>query len=452
MNTPKPYTGKIRYKKGMCYAVVRMDDPKNPTGPRKPIWFSTGLKEDGEKRKANDWLQAKLLELNEQRLTVGQNLTATNDMPLYDYLRIWLRTKRPNIENLTYNGYERIIEGHVKKFFSARNINLLALTDQHIEEFYDSLYDLELSGTTVLNHHRVLFQALKYAAAHSHIMHNPIVLVAAPKPSGFRGSIYNELEADTLLKAASKCYLFIPIILGFFFGMRRSEVCGLRWSSVDFENKLIIVERKLGYKYVNGKKVLNDTHILKSKKSLRSLPFGNMPLVEAALLRAKDLQEEYKEAFGSGHTGNPEGYVVVDELGKLIEPDNLTQSFKRFLASNKLRKIRFHDLRHSCGTLLMKKQVGLYNVSRYLGHSSTAITEAIYIHFDQSFHKPSEAALSKVTSEMSALTKEVYSNLIEDGKAPQNDEMRDVLDTLLTRYTPQELQELLGQMLQKKSA
>lgn len=119
---------------------------------------------------------------------------------------------------------------------------------------------------------------------------------------------------------------------------------------------------------------------MKSQSSQRTLPL--IDVVRDALLRWKEQQEEYRKAFGKAYNENREGYICVDALGNLLTPDYVTGHFEVLLRKNKMRKIRFHNLRHTCATLLVMNGISLLHVSRWLGHSNMAVTEKYYLHFD----------------------------------------------------------------------
>ena len=93
-------------------------------------------------------------------------------------------------------------------------------------------------------------------------------------------------------------------------------------------------------------------------------------------------QEENRRVFGKAYSNRTEGYICVNPLGELFNPEYVTHHFRRFLNKNKLRVIRFHDLRHTCATLLVMNGISLLHVSKWLGHSNMAVTEKYYLHFD----------------------------------------------------------------------
>ena len=136
----------------------------------------------------------------------------------------------------------------------------------------------------------------------------------------------------------------ITVLLTTYYGFRRSEVLGLRWSSVDFENKTISVERKVIKTKKDGVTKIQDLKKLKSKSSRRSLPL--IPIVAEALKQEYARQQERKRAFGPGYYDDPDKHICVDFLGHPFLPDYVTSHYKVLLNKIGMRIIRFHDLRH----------------------------------------------------------------------------------------------------------
>lgn len=255
------------------------------------------------------------------------------------------------------------------------------LKPENFEDYYDFLrVNYNLTDCTALHHHRLMKQALSYGVKKGPLMYNIMDKVDAPDDSDFQGDYYRASEALELLEKAKGDTLYIVVLLTTFYGFRRSEVLGLRWTAIDFEANVINVERKIVVTSRHGKREYQDKKKMKSQSSRRTLPL--IDIVREALLIEKKKQEEYKKAFGKAYHDNKEGYICVDPLGKLITPDYVTGHFEVLLKKSKMRKIRFHDLRHTCATLLVMNGVSLLLVSRWLGHSNMAVTEKYYLHFD----------------------------------------------------------------------
>ena len=131
---------------------------------------------------------------------------------------------------------------------------------------------------------------------------------------------------------------------------------------------------------------------MKTKSSYRTLPL--IPQVEEALLKEKKRQEEMRKAFKGAYNKKHTEYVCVDSLGNLIRPDYVSDHFRILLRLNNLKRIRFHDLRHSCASLLLAQGIPMKMIQDWLGHSDMGTTANIYSHIDSESKKESASAIS----------------------------------------------------------
>ena len=185
-----------------------------------------------------------------------------------------------------------------------------------------------------------------------------------------------------LLEIAKGTKLEFPIFIAVYYGLRRSEIAGLKWSAIDFTYKTLSVVHTVVYCNVDGKATVVAKDRTKTSKSMRTLPL--MPVVEEMLLRMKAEQEKNKQFFKSCY--KDQGYIYVLQDGTPMNPDYITKSFIKFIKSTGLKHIRFHDLRHSCATLMRHEGVKLEDIQKWLGHSQLATTEKIYAHFQEEQH------------------------------------------------------------------
>ena len=191
---------------------------------------------------------------------------------------------------------------------------------------------------------------------------------------------YSAEEMEKLFEVAQGHKLELIIQLAAFYGLRRAEVMGLRWEAIDFEAKTLTIRHIVTSTRIDGKKILVEADRAKTKSSLRTLPLVD-PIAER--LKAVKEQQEYNQKI-CGNCYNQEylGYVFVDAMGNLIQPDSVTTGFPQLLKENGLRRIRFHDLRHSCASLLLKEGVPMKQIQEWLGHSDISTTANIYAHLD----------------------------------------------------------------------
>lgn len=254
-------------------------------------------------------------------------------------------------------------------------------------DFYNTLYAKGLTGNTVLHYHVLLRKALKEAKARGLIPSNPTDFIPRPKKEQFVSNCYSPEECRKLLDALHGDPLELPITLAVLYGLRRSEVLGLRWSAINFEQSTITISHSVTLTAVNGKRQIIAKDKLKRKSSFRTLPL--MPQVAVLLKDA---------AINRYGVYRPEAtdYICVNESGHLFTPDYLSEHFHTILAKNNLRRIRFHDLRHSCATLLISARVPLIEVQQWLGHSSLSTTADLYAHLEYAAKEQNAHVISQM--------------------------------------------------------
>ena len=155
---------------------------------------------------------------------------------------------------------------------------------------------------------------------------------------------------------------------------------GLKWSSIDFERKSMTINHKVTEQRVNGKYVPVVSDVMKNKTSCRTLPL--IPAVEEELLKQKEKQQLYRKLFKKSYSTEYLDFVCTDQEGKLLRPNFVTEHFEWLLRQYGLPHIRFHDLRHSCASLLLANGVPMKQVQEWLGHSDFSTTANIYAHLD----------------------------------------------------------------------
>ena len=198
---------------------------------------------------------------------------------------------------------------------------------------------------------------------------------------------YNEKELENLFSVVKGKRIEFAVTLGAFYGLRRSEIVGIKWDAIDFERKTFTIKHTVTEVMLDGKVTMVDKERTKTKSSHRTLPL--VKPFEELLLRMKAEQETNRRVCGSA-------YCRKNELGELVKPNFITQNFAIVLANNKLKKIRFHDLRHSCASLLYAHGVSLKEIQEWLGHSDISTTSNIYTHLDYSSKVSSANAILSV--------------------------------------------------------
>jgi integrase len=391
MKSKRPLTGSLQPKNDKYYAVIN----EYVGGVRKQNWVYTGFKTDrGNKRKAKEFLDKELLKRSEERRRPSRLKDANADMPFLDFMRLWLKMKKKEVTARTCQGYEMMIGGQIKKFFASRKILLRDLGPEHIEDFYDAMTDEGITNSTALHYHRLIKQALSYAVKKDILMCNIMDKVDAPKREAYIADHYSPQEVQRLLTAVKDDQLYIPVLLAVYYGLRRSEVLGLRWRSVSFEENHIVIEHKVLEEKVNGVVTVNGYDVMKTTSSRRSMPL--IPHVADELKKEKARQEEYRRLFGNEYSKDRNGYVCVDALGHSIRPSCVSARFNMLLKRHGLRQIRFHDLRHTCASMLAAAGVPMKQIQLWLGHSNYSTTADIYSHLDYKAQEQSAQTIQQI--------------------------------------------------------
>ena len=187
-------------------------------------------------------------------------------------------------------------------------------------------------------------------------------------------------QNSTLFGINSSLVLELPVMLAAFYGLRRSEAVGLKWDAIDFKKKTITIRHTVTQATIDGKSKIIQKDRTKTKASYRSLPL--VPPFEELLHRLKAEQELNRKLCGKSYCRKYADYIYVNEIGELVKPGYITQHFPLILQKNGMRKIRFHDLRHSCASLLYANGVSLKEIQEWLGHSDISTTSNIYTHLN----------------------------------------------------------------------
>lgn len=304
----------------------------------------------------------------------------------------WLRVAKSTVKLTTYASYEMMATRIIIPYFETLNIKLKELTTEDIQEFYSAQLE-RVSANTVIHYHAVIHRALKYAVKIKTIQSNPAVNVERPRKEKFIGSFYDKKEINTLFDIIQGHPLEVAIKLAAFYGLRREEIIGLKWTAIDFENNTLTIQHTVTECNLDGKHIEVASDTAKTDSSLRTMPL--VTNFREMLLAKKEKQEHYRKLCGRSYCKEYLDYIFVNEMGERWKPRYLSDGFKRILEQNGLRRIRFHDLRHTCASLLLANNVPMKKIQEWLGHSDFSTTANIYAHLDyQSKISSAEAMLT----------------------------------------------------------
>lgn len=375
--------GHLTLKNGRYYAVLNY---RNAGGQRKTKWIALGLPEKGNKRKAEAEL-AKLRAEFEPPKEVGD---LSSDMLFADYLLEWLEIAKGRLAVATYSSYAAMIKMPVGPYFRQRNLTLRELEARHLQMFYSEMLR-KVKPNTVIHYHAIIHSALKYAVKTDMLIQNVADKVDRPRKNSFQPVFLSAEEMQKMFEALRGTKLELPVLVAAFYGFRRGEVLGLKWDAIDFERGTISVIRTVTTITLDGKQAEIEQQSAKTKSSLRTLPL--IGSFREYFMQVKEAQELNKQVCGNCYNYEYDGFVFVDELGERMKPDYLTSQFPAFIQRHGMKKMRFHDLRHSCASLLLANGVPLKQIQDWLGHSDFSTTANIYAHLDYSSKLSSAQAM-----------------------------------------------------------
>lgn len=364
--------GHLTLKNGRYYAVLNYIDAE---GQRKTKWISLGLPEKGNKRKA----EAELARLRAEFEPPKEAGDLSNDMLFADYLLEWLEIAKGRLAVATYSSYATMIKKPIGPYFRKKGLALRDLEARHLQMFYSEMLR-KVKANTVIHYHAIIHSALKYAVKTDMLVQNVADKVDRPRKNSFQPVFLSAEEMQKMFETLRGTKLELPVLVAAFYGFRRGEVLGLKWDAIDFERGTISVIRTVTTITLDGKHTEIEQQSAKTKSSLRTLPL--IGSFREYFMQVKEAQELNKQICGNCYNHEYDGFVFVDEMGERMRANYLTSAFPKFLESHGLRRMRFHDLRHSCASLLLANGVPLKHIQEWLGHSDFTTTANIYAHLD----------------------------------------------------------------------
>lgn len=365
-------TGSLQVKNGKYYMVLNSTE----NGKRKQKWISTGLSEKGNKRKAEQMLREKLTEEEKH------NPVVRADMTVADCVRRWLVRIQRRVDEVTYRSYLHTSETHILPYFEKSQLKLCDCTVEALQTYFDEKHQNGrkdgkggLSAKTMRHHKGILSQALSECVKDGLIPTNPCQYVEMPRRERYEAHFYSAKQLQRLIAALNGEPIQPLVRIAALYGLRRSELLGLKWDSIDFENGVVLIRHTVCKMIVTVEKDKT-----KNQSSRRSFPMTKE--AREIFLQAKAEEEENQRLFGKAYQKND--YVFKWPDGHLFAPDYVTHRFSKMLERYGLPHIRFHELRHSCASLLLNNGCGLKDVQEWMGHSDIQTTANIYGHLDTS--------------------------------------------------------------------
>lgn len=309
------------------------------------------------------------------------------------FLQYWMRVYcEPRLAANTIRGYRVNLEKHIYPRIGDIPLNRIKPSD--IQKLYDELLASGLSGTTVRYVHNNLHRAFGFAVKQELLIRNPVDMVEPPKIDRPEITPLTMEQVKHLLRVCHDQEIYIPVMLAVTLGLRRGEALGLQWSDIDLAEKTLTV-RHSAICDADGFRLSSP----KTKNSRRTLLLPDM--VCDALESALSNQQIMK--YEAGSTYNSLNLVCCRRDGNPFTTNALQHQFHDTLIKHDLPAIRFHDLRHTHATLMLRSHIPAKIVSSMLGHSSIGITLDTYSHVMTEMQEPVTGAWNKILQDVDKL-------------------------------------------------
>lgn len=350
---------KIRQRGENAWEVYVELSPDPATGARRRKFMTVhGTRRDAQRAlRAEEHDRDHGVDVAPDRATVG------------DLLRRWLRDyAEVRVEEATLKRY-RELAAAITTVIGAERAQ--SLRPAHVQKVQSELERRGLAPRTVLHHHRILRQALKWAVKMQLIAVNPALAVDPPRPPRHEMLTLDSEGVEAVLAACETDELRALVYVALQTGLRQGELLALRWQDVDLDFGRAAITRSLSW--------ANGMHFKAPKTARGRRSVALSPSTLAALKAHKRAQAAHRLRIGPVY--HDHGLVFPDALGDPQKPWTVTTAFKRAAKVAELpADFRFHDLRHTAASLALRAGVHPKVVSERLGHASIQITLDTYSH------------------------------------------------------------------------
>ena len=314
----------------------------------------------------------------ERERELERKLAPAQELDLSHWLEYWMDSiVRPNRAETTVYAYQKIIDNHIDPALGT--VPLKRLTPKMVQEYYTETQRANgLSSNTMRRHHDLLSSALRSAVRQDVIPASPMERVEPPRVRTTESYFYNNQELKLLYQKIEGNILELAVKLAGSLGMRREEICGLKWENVDLQRHLVLIrEARTAY---GATIVQKET---KNRSSVRTLYLPD----EVYLLLEQEQARQQQERCLQSPAYNPTDHVILDAKGAPYSPNALSLAFTRFVRKNDLPRLTFHGLRHTFATIASCQGASLFDIGKALGHSTPATTGRIYTHLVDRTHE-----------------------------------------------------------------
>lgn len=389
-------TGSAYEKYGRYYIAVRMTFDN---GKKKTFTKSTNIpckksKVKGEEKRIESYYKQALEMLSEFKKEVMgkkeilENIEAENfETSFSNYAKKYLERRKYIWSPSTYLGTSQAVLNTIIPFFKGKNLSEITVSD--VKEFQTFLRKKGLSEDTV-KHYTTYIRSILNEAIEDGVIEKNVVRKLKPiKVIPKERTIFKAEELKVILEKIKETDLEIPISLGLKFGLRLSEVLGLRWSDIDFTKDKIYIKNTVtkGLTFNEKKKKYKEEFIFKEKTKIVSsrrdffLDENFKKLLEEKFKKI----EEDKKKLGNTYNNELLDYIVVTREGNLYK--QISRHFTDLLRENGILKGSFINLRTTFATVLFEKKVDIITIKELMGHSNIETTMKYYIKYNEEVKK-----------------------------------------------------------------
>lgn len=331
--------------------------PADEIGKRRSKYFDT-------KTAANNWLNEQIYLTNKGLINTNSNLTTS------DYLERWLRYWKNQVGEKAIKQYSQIVNQYILPYLG--KYQLVELKPLLINQLMEKLSNNGIGSRTIQLVYTIFHIALNQAVKEDLLVRNPLDRVNRPKHKNKEIEPLRETEVTQFFISCRGHRLEALFNIAFKTGMRKGEILGLKWSDINWEEKSVRVQRQV--QRISGKGLVL-VHP-KTQSSIRTIYLGE----DAILALKKHSEQQYLEQQIAGKKWQENDLVFPSRVGTPYDQGALDKEYKKLLKQANIRDVRFHDIRHTTTSLLIKKGVPIKVIQVMLGHEDISTTLRVYSH------------------------------------------------------------------------
>ncbi|WP_409174825.1 tyrosine-type recombinase/integrase [Brevibacillus fortis] len=363
---------------------------KDDNAKKNPWYFAINYKENGKYKKM---LRRGFKTKKEAEAAMVEAQNALNKGTFLEpsktsysvFMCSWLEDKKTTVKGRTLEFYTFLVNRYILP--NIGEIELAKISPRDIQSLYNKLKEGgNLSDENIRKVHTIINDSLNKAFRWEMIAKNPAALVDPPKVSKKEIEVWTEEEIQKFLSAAKDSRYYCAFLLALTTGMRQGEILGLRWKDIDEDNRTISIVQTLSH---DGKELSAGA---KTDSGNRQISIDENTLGKILKLKHRTKVE----TVANRPLYNDLGLVICTSVGTPLSPRNLNRSFDSIIQKAGIRKIRFHDMRHTHASLLLKQGVNPKIVSERLGHANVRITLDTYSHLLPNLQKDTADEFGKL--------------------------------------------------------